>query len=474
MTRRHRIPSAWNTLFARPASGSIAGGSLLAAAYGVGLFAWGQSLGFGRCAFTAFDWPKEVAYLEVLQQSVQRGRIPWHAAPPFQGTARFLANPEVPLSPQVLLLRWLSVEHYIVANWLAFYSLGFVGTLLLAQRLRLGALPTVLFFLLFSLNGYITAHLAAGHSMWTGYFLLPLWALALLNARRPCSCWPNGVFLGGVLAFGMAQGAFHIVAWLLGATVLFMLASTASMRALAIGLAAFVPLSAFRWMPAALSFAALRRPANPGYPSLEVLADAFVSIRPYDAPPVQLIGWWEYDMYLGYAGTLVLLVGGIYGALRYPPHRAWLLPATVFALFSMGTRYMPIADLPLPLVNAERGPTRFIIVPVFALLIPMAVAVDRHLSGQRARPRMRLWVQLGFLLLLAFVAYELHEHWMAWRLDLLERSARHQARYPTRLLIRDDPNYTRAVAMGYAITAAALLAWLVAATRRVKFWGQVH
>jgi len=142
------------------------------------------SAAFRGPSFSVEDWPKEYRYYSILQQAVRGDRVPFYVSRPIH-TRKFLALPEVSWSPQLLLLRFMPVGAFVVANTLLLYSAGFAGLLLIRRRYSLGLLPFAFLFAIFAFNGHVTAHLAVGHSMWVGYFLLPF-VLLLLDV------WPLG------------------------------------------------------------------------------------------------------------------------------------------------------------------------------------------------------------------------------------------------------------------------------------------
>jgi hypothetical protein len=72
------------------------------------------------------------------------------------------------------------------------------------------------FLILFTLagfNGYITAHLAVGHSMWGGFFLLPFFALEALSLAEEKTS-PGVITRMALVLFGMLlQDSFHMFIW---------------------------------------------------------------------------------------------------------------------------------------------------------------------------------------------------------------------------------------------------------------------
>ena len=86
------------------------------------------------------------------------------------------ALPDVILSPQVLLLKWLSVGSFVLVDTWLMILLGWIGLLRLRRRFSLSLLSFTWLSLLFYFNGHILSHYAVGHVTWGGYFLLSWFA----------------------------------------------------------------------------------------------------------------------------------------------------------------------------------------------------------------------------------------------------------------------------------------------------------
>jgi hypothetical protein len=117
----------------------------------------------------------------------------------------------------MLLAPLMNAGNFVLANTLIMYSVGFIGCLLIRNRYHLSLLPFVFLFLLFNFNGHITSHLSVGHSMWYGYFLLPLFFYFLLELLPPSAKIRVGtsIILAFVLFAIVLQGSFHIFVWCL-------------------------------------------------------------------------------------------------------------------------------------------------------------------------------------------------------------------------------------------------------------------
>ena len=141
---------------------------------------------------TLEDWPKEYRYLSVLQQSVREAR----AALPLRADhllAQVPGHPETCLSPQVALLAVLPAGTFVVLNTLlAYAALLRPAAWLLSRRYAISPLPAAFWSLIAGVSGHPSAQMAVGHSMWTGFLLLPFVLLPLcsLAEGRPRATTP--------------------------------------------------------------------------------------------------------------------------------------------------------------------------------------------------------------------------------------------------------------------------------------------
>ena len=145
--------------------------------FAAGALHWVFFLNYGNMSFKVHDWAKEFIYYSVLKQAMESGRLPFHIPMAFHETQRFLALPEINMSPQVFLLPLMDVGTFVLVNTLFMYTIGFAGCLAIRSRYGLSPVAFSVLFMLFNFNGHITAHMGVGHSMWTAYFLLPFFFL---------------------------------------------------------------------------------------------------------------------------------------------------------------------------------------------------------------------------------------------------------------------------------------------------------
>lgn len=401
----------------------------LTALFGLGVLHWLYVFGFltpgfAGLSFTVADWPKEVRYYVALQQAVVDGRIPWYVSKSIQETRKFLANPEVPWSPDVALLRFFGLEVFLVLKVLLWYAAGFAGLLLIRQRYALSLVPFTFLFLLFAMNGHIVAHLAIGHSMWTGYFLLPFVFLYLMDVLDGADA--AAVKLALVLFLMLLQGSLHVFVWCVLLLLLALAFRWRAWRAVLVAMAWTAALGACRLVPAAVVlFGKMEQVFISGYPSAGDLLAALVRIRPITHPRqgglFGTLNWWEFDVYLGIVGLAWLLWFGIVLRFKGPEARRFAVlegPLAVMSLLALDDLYAPVNRLGIPLLSGERVSSRLLIVPLVFLLVIAAVRMQRVLEASSRRPLIRaVAVAAAVLTALGLAA---HSH--AWSLPVLERS----------------------------------------------------
>jgi hypothetical protein len=457
--------------------------------YAFGVAHWVWFFNHGDLTLGTEDWPKERMYFEVLADAVREGRVPYHVAlpeifvyrfpqlnnftphrPPSPPViCRFLAMPETTLSPQVVLLAFMNVGPFVLVHNLLLYSLGFLGSLSLRERYGLSLVPFAAFFVLFNFNGYITSRLSVGHSMWSGYFLLPFFGLYILEWLEARTSWRPPLKLALVLFGILLQGSLHMVTWcwiLVGLIAIFNgRLRTGALLVLALsGL-----LSAFRLAPGAVAFWRLPRlPFSGGYPTLKDVLDGLIVIRDPGYPWVgglfEANRWWEYDIYIGILGLAMLAYFGIYRrfdkdiglqGFQYPELD---LPLLVLTLFSLSGFYAVIYQLPLPLFNSERVTCRFLIIPLVMVLTMACIRMQRVLEGWGPNAKRTVF----FVAAILVTAFSLLTHSDVWRIVRWEdiKESRWGQGQTAIAIDQVDAVYTMSVHVSLAVSAAALVGWV--------------
>lgn len=390
--------------------------------YALGLLHWAAFLHWGDLNMRAYDWGKEHTYYLIEQRALRDGCLPYHAPITFHGTDRFLGNPETNLSPHILLLPWLSTSQFALLDGLVFYTVGFAGCLWARRRHRLGLAAFSFLFLLLLFNGFIVAHLAVGHSMWLGYFWLPFFGVLVLEWVQQGPSLRVSLLLGLVLFAMMLRGSFHIVVWCWLFLLLLVLFQPRWWRHGLLALGSSVLLGFFRLLPAAWAFGEARREEFlGGYPTLLDLLASFVVVHDHTAPRLgsitPVLGWWEFDNYLGLVGFGLLVYFGIYLRCRDHPAVAATRyaeldgPMAVLALLALNNVYFPVWAIPLTLARAEQVSSRFVSIPVVLLLLIAVIRMQRLLETVRPSGTLRVLLVCGLVETAVTLAY----HNALWR-----------------------------------------------------------
>jgi hypothetical protein len=451
----------------------------IAALYVIGLIHWSIFFDLGQLKFNVHDWGLTAHYLLGLEQAVTTGQLPLHVTPetPFHQTERFLTNPDLPVSPQVLLIPLLGLGRFVLVDTLFLYSLGFLGLYLLAKKLELSSFSFAMLFILFSFNGHVTSHLGVGHFVWEGYLLMPFVVLLIYVAaeRGPDRQWP--VLMSLALFAILLQGAFHFVIWTALLLVLLALTQASIRRPAIVAVILTVALGAFRFIPAAFEFTSRESSFIGGFQSvgdipigLSTLMTPIEAANEHYGPPE----WWEVDYYVGILGLGFLAVFGIFSWLlqsnsqdRRPVR--FLAPALIVMTFlSLDIIFRAIANLPIPFIGAERVSSRFFVLPFLFLIVFAVMALQHWLNSRRQSTGIMMLLIAG----LFATALDLWQHSRVWRPSAAQLGFK--LIYPNMLVSienRLDPAYVNALIAGATITAIALIycAWrLLRAPKRMN------
>lgn len=453
-----------------PSAGALV---FLTLVFAAGALHWVFFLNHGDMSFKVHDWAKEYTYYSIMKEALEAGRIPFHTSVVFQETRRFLALPEINMSPQILLLPLMDVGTFVLVNTLIMYTVGFAGCLLIRSRFGLSPVAFGVLFMLFNFNGHLTAHIGVGHSMWTAYFLLPFFFLYTLDITRGEDRTWSAIKLGFVLFLMILQGGFHIFVWAMAFLALLLIFNWKTWKPVIYAAASGLLLSAFRLIPAAFALAGKKEKFIWSYPTLHDLLDAFVTIRqqtPERLKPWGTAGWWEYDMYVGVLGLAVIVYFGIYLRFRKEPDlegcrfKALDLPILTLATLSTSYFYAFLSRIPLPLLRSERVATRFIIIPVVFLVFIAAVRLERVLrkTGRSAK------FYVASIIGLAVMALSFVDHSFIWSVARLQRIYRDKVvdlSIP-KIIAVEDSSYTGMLLLGGIMSMASLAALAYLALRR--------
>ncbi|MBQ6503590.1 MAG: hypothetical protein IJI57_06730 [Flexilinea sp.] len=356
------------------------------------LIGWGIFLNWGGIPFDFHDWAEVNApRLAFMKDAVTKGQLPLHMpdSSALRGvTDRYMALPDIILSPQVLLLRWMPVGTFVLVHTWLMIGLGYWGLLRLKKRFSLSLLSFTWIVLLYFFNGHMLSHYAVGHVTWGGAFLLSWFAelvFALIDGDRGAAWETKMAFL---LFFIFLQGSFHQFVW----CVIFLGFTAISnwkllLPILRSGIAAGL-LSAVRVIPPAMQMGAFDDDFLGGYRTPIQILNAFIRIiHPEDslnqAKTGAVLGWWEFDIYTGIAGLLLIglsLAAWLLVRKRKFGFPSLICPVAVLGLFSIRNVYTVMRFFRIPLFSGERVSSRFLLLPFIFILIAGIAALQTFLS----------------------------------------------------------------------------------------------
>ena len=390
--------------------------------YALGLLHWGYFLNWGKIAFDRHDWPQVGTYYYFLRQAILTGQLPLHISSTLITTDRYLGRPDTLLSPQALLLYFFQPGPFTLINTWFLFTVGSVGLLLIQKRYRLSPVVFTILFVLYNFNGHITAHMAVGHAMWTGYFLLPFFLLLVFQLVEQEVSWKWVLLTSLVLFSFLLQGAFHFFLWCL----IFLLAlGLFSPRHFLLAVKAIVfssLLSLVRILPPAFEYVGGGPKFISGFISVTDLMAALVVLKHPESAlsgPFKELGYWEVDTYLGLLGFAILVYFGVYLAWRKQSRlRALFAPACVLTFLSVGRVYELITRLPIPWLDSERVPARFLILPVTILIVLGSIQLQEYLNNKGKLTWREALLYFGMLILLG---HDLLQHSRIWRLTNMDQ-----------------------------------------------------
>lgn len=471
-----------------------------------GVYLWGIFFSWGSFSLDFLDWAEVTGpRYAVLKDAVTRGMIPLHTSntTALRGvTDRYFSIADTPFSPQIFLLRFLPISRYIFTDVILFYTIGFLGLVLLARKYRLSPLSFLLLFLLFNFNGHVTGHFAVGHSIWTAYFLIPFFIyLALQLVEREQAGWRWQLGMAVLLVVILLQGYFHLYLWCLIFLALLALFNLRLVKPVLLAGIFGVLVALPRLLPPSLVLSRITQEYLGGFATVtEMIFNLFMMRDPDRAvglpSKILPLNWWEQDYFIGFIGFALLLVCGIllpllnkrfrqegYGRPAGQPAQTPARPVPLqiltvcglFAAFSIGQVFAAIVKVVhIPPLTGERVTARMFSLPLAFVLVLAVIFFQRWLDERQAGERkLNNGVLLVFLGLTALLFHDLNQHLQAWRVRYLDglvylfpkvafNPAQHQ------VAVRSDPIYTAMLVGGSVVALAALLflAWMALRERK--------
>jgi hypothetical protein len=403
---------------------------LIATLYLMGLYLWGQFLNWGDIPFGLLDWSDiTIPRILVLQDAVQRGILPLHTLLPMgmKGVSdRFLAVPDILLSPQILLLKVLSPGYFLLINLVLLYTVGFSGLNQLRKKYNLSLLIFTVLFLIFNFNGHITGHLTAGHATWMAYFLWPFYFMLIVDLFEKPHTW-DWIFRMAILSLVIfLQGGFHQFVYMMAFLILLGIFNSKLFKICILGVVASLAVCLFRILPGALIAADLKLEYLGGFTTSNEILRGFVTLVEPSALIENIsrlnpyIAWWEFNYFTGWIGLIFMVTIPVLSwylkSPQVPMLRAIFWPAFILGVFSVGRLYNIMFQLQIPLISSERIGSRFFVIPfLFALFLAVREAqwlLDRHF--QTNRHSISPSTQLFFIGMLLLLINDIRQHTELW------------------------------------------------------------
>jgi hypothetical protein len=433
----------------------------------LGAVLWRYFLNGGVIQLNLHDWLEAAKRYAFLQDAVMGGGLPLHTP----GTStlravtdRFITVVDTNLSPQILLLGFLQIGPFMLANTLLLYSAGFYGMLRLRRRFRLSPVAFSFMFFLLIFNGHITAHIAVGHVHWAAYFLVPFFALLVFDVAEGKTGWRWTFSYSLLLFIVFLQGAFHLFVLFLLFTGLLALSYPSQIRSILRAMAFAILLSMARILPPVLEAGNFDTEFLSGYTSTFDLLAAFVTLRPairdqvFGLSPLNPLNWWELDIYLGLLGLTFALFYGFFKVQRnesLPQYKGLLWPILIISVMSLGRVYKLVHLLSIPLLDSQRVSSRLLFLPIAMMIILAAISFQRATADSRRD----VWTRVALLGLLGLMAQDLWQHFKLWRVvnmgNLFPPTPLDLDRYF--VANHPDPPYVALLIVGLIVSAATFI-----------------
>ena len=303
-----------------------------------------------------FDWVLYEPILGIIKLMVSEVRLPYFASmycgvDPYNLQQRFFKAPWLIASPDILLLRWLPVSSWIVVHVVACYWAGVAGMWVWIRRLNLSVFATLFVLIVFTLNGFFSAKIAAGHlGDLSGYFSAPwvLWFWVEFSENSHASARQLGRLALRFVFFLTALllcGALHPIQWIVLGGVIALLGRPralvamlgATLSAILMASYLFVPLAFYsgygQTRPIASGFGGFREPLTIIWSSAKALLGSI------DRVPM---GLWETTVYVSWLGAGLIVFGLIRARRQVQPAHPLLvgnlkLAAGLLAVLMLGS-----------------------------------------------------------------------------------------------------------------------------------------
>jgi hypothetical protein len=436
--------------------------------YLIGILLWGYFLNWGGVDFSVHDWHDVTGpRLVFLQDAVRSGQLPLHISDSFAlggGSDRFLSIPDEILSPQIFLLRFISIGRFVFVDVCLLYSLGFLGLLWLRRRFSFSFFSFTILFLLFNFNGHILAHYSVGHATWGGYFLFPWFAVLIFNLIDGERGWGWVAKISLLLFAIYLQGSFHQYVWALLFLGFLAFSNRKNFLTIFWAIVFSVLTSMARILPSALLVGSFTNQYIAGYLSLSDIWASMVTILDYGSSArttlnTQPIRIWELTLYTGLIGGVFLLYFGIFRWLKGNKgsflYTELAVPVFGMVILSFDSVYRCVRLLPIPLLDGERVASRIISLPFVFVLILAVIEFQRWLDQAN---KSATGLRIGALGLMIIACHDLWENFYTWSVLNVSITFDHRGFSGNHwfVLNHSDPLYIHAIEAGCLISLLSI------------------
>ena len=437
--------------------------------YLAGLYFWGVFFNWRQTPLNYHDWKQiNIPRLDVIRDALVYGELPLHVINEkflHSITDRFFAMPDVITTPQQIVLYWIEVDTFAVFDLLMEFTIGAIGLYLFKRKYNLSLIAFSIMYFLVSFNGYIQSHYSVGHITWGGYFLFPTLILLITDFIDGKQNWLWVAKVALLMFYMVLIGSQHHFVW----SLLFLgslgIVAWKNIRWI-IGAGFFAGmLSAVRLLPPLLVFSAIKSSEafrfRTGFPGIQAVLSSLMFVRPFDYHFPNLANiwvanthYWEFNIYVGLAGTLILIW---FGMITWVADLRWkkrfsqlMLPTLLVILLSLGENYKQIGLTNIPLFATERVTSRLIGLPLVVVIMISTFFLDEWLQG---KPSSLRYLLSGFGLF--FVGKDLFFHLKFWGVQTVSSAL---IRGKDRILEgnsisnHSDPAYVTILMIGLALT----------------------
>jgi len=434
-----------------------------------GVLLWSRFMGWGKPLFTFHDW-SFITYprLTFLQNAILTGQFPLHMLDTDAlggATTRYFSIPDVIISPQVLLLRYLDIRSFSVVQVGLLFTIGFLGLVWIRRRYHLSIFAFSILFVLFNFNGHILAHITAGHLTWAGTFLYSWFALWILELLEGKVNWQWVAKVALLLFIMLLQGAYHQYVWALFFMGILAIVRPTTALPLVKTAVFSILLSMARILPPALLVGEYGVKYEGGFVHIRQILQAMIDIQaPGRFEWIDELGpnfgGWEMTLYTGVLGAAFLIYFGFYRQSRTLEnnrlYRVLLLPSIGLIFLSLDQVYALVRRvLPIPPFSGERFVSRIIIL-AFVFVLVLAVIEFQSWLNTRKGSKFTLLVMIS---LAVMGVYDLMQNYLLWTIPRASEEFSLLGFYPPDWVVNnklEDTSYIITILVGLAVMLASL------------------